>query len=205
MVYASLDSLYTFMSRWWWQQEQKKRDSTHVHKFDISSLQAGYKGSGVVDGLILNTFSVDEYKGYLRVATTVTEVEEEKAGDFSSVTRDTVNKVSILKSVNNSLELLSETPNLARGERIYSVRFMGDKAYVVTFKQVDPLFSIDLADPTKPKITGELKIPGFSSYMHPVADGYLLTIGRDVNSSTARVRGLKLSVFDVSDMKEPRK
>ena len=104
----------------------------------------------------------------------------------------------------NQLKILGQTPDLAPGERIYSARFDGERGFIVTFRQVDPLFAIDLHDPTNPKVVGELKIPGFSSYMQFIAENTILTIGRDADINTGRTRGMKISVFDVSDMKNLR-
>ena len=102
------------------------------------------------------------------------------------------------------LALLGTTPAMAEGERIFSARFIGDLGYVVTFRQVDPLFAIDLGDPAAPKVLGELKIPGFSDYMHPLGDDHLLTIGRDIDEETLVDRGTALQIFDVSDPTDPK-
>ena len=92
---------------------------------------------------------------------------------------------------------------LGKGERIFAVRFMGDVGYVVTFRQTDPLYTLDLSDPDAPRVRGELKIPGYSAYLHPVGDGLLLGIGQDADEDTGRVRGLQISLFDVSDLAQP--
>jgi uncharacterized secreted protein with C-terminal beta-propeller domain len=94
---------------------------------------------------------------------------------------------------------------LAPGERIQSTRFVGDKAYVVTFRQRDPLFTIDLSNPTSPRVAGELKIPGFSTYLHPVNDDLLIGFGRDVDEETGRDKGIQVSLFDVSDPSSPKR
>jgi uncharacterized secreted protein with C-terminal beta-propeller domain len=99
---------------------------------------------------------------------------------------------------------IGSVENLAPGERIFSVRFMGEMGYVVTFRQVDPLFVLDLSDPENPKVTGELKVPGFSNYLHPISQDVLLGIGQDVDENTGRQQGIKLSLFDVSDSGKPR-
>jgi uncharacterized secreted protein with C-terminal beta-propeller domain len=101
------------------------------------------------------------------------------------------------------LDVVGQTPGLAEGERIFSARFLGDIGYIVTFRQVDPLFAIDLSDPENPKVLGELKIPGFSDYMHPLGDDHLLTIGRDIDENTQVDRGTALQIFDVSDPANP--
>jgi uncharacterized secreted protein with C-terminal beta-propeller domain len=104
-----------------------------------------------------------------------------------------------------NLQTVGSVTGLAPGERIFSVRFLGDRGYVSTFRQVDPLFVIDLANPTRPRVVGELKVPGFSSYLHPLDATRLLGIGRDVDPATGLVLGLQLSVFDTSDAANPRR
>jgi uncharacterized secreted protein with C-terminal beta-propeller domain len=111
----------------------------------------------------------------------------------------------VLAATAGNLRTVGGVTGLAPGERIYSVRFIGDRGYVSTFRQVDPLFVIDLSKPAAPRVVGQLKIPGFSSYLHPLDDGRLLGIGRDVDPATGRVLGLQLSIFDVSDPANPRR
>ena len=101
--------------------------------------------------------------------------------------------------LDGNLETVGEIRDLAENESVYSARFMGDTGYFVTFRQVDPLFSVDLSDPSAPKIIGELKIPGFSEYLHPYGEGLLLGIGMDVDESGTTTEGVKLSMFDISD------
>lgn len=161
---------------------------TEIIKFKIGdSLE--YCGKASVNGRALNQFSIDEYNGYLRIATT-TGNWGDSLENFVTVLDGELKEVGILDGI-------------ARGETIKSVRFSGDTAYVVTFKQVDPLFVIDLKDPTAPKITGELKIPGFSAYLHPVSDTLLLGVGVDGDEERQGC-GLKLSLFDVSNPAEPK-
>jgi uncharacterized secreted protein with C-terminal beta-propeller domain len=168
-----------------------------ITKFIINGMNIGYSGSGEVKGSILNQFSMDEYNGNFRVATT----------------GNNENNLFVLDS---SLNISGSVTGLAKGERIYSVRFIGDKGYIVTFRTMDPLFVFDLSDPKNPKVTGELKIPGFSNYLHPVGENLLLGIGQDTydifkkDSSGkevvigSRQGGIKLSLFDVSDMGKPK-
>ncbi len=143
-------------------------------------------GIGEVPGSLLNQFSLDEYKGNLRVATTIS------GSNFG--TSESVNDVYILS---NSLSILGQITDLGISERIYSARFVEDKGYVVTFKQTDPFYVLDLADPRNPKRTGELKIPGFSSYLHPITKDKILGVGRE-NAN------VKLSLFDVADPANPQ-
>ncbi|NCC71450.1 hypothetical protein EOM09_07780 [bacterium] len=147
---------------------------------------------GAVPGSLLNQFSMDEYNSYFRVATT-------KNVNWSkySNSQESSNNVYIL---DGNMQIIGSLENMAPGERIYSVRFLGDRGYVVTFEQIDPLFSLDLSNPYSPIISGELKIPGFSNYLHPYGNDKLIGFGRDTEVVDDRVitKGLKLSLFDVS-------
>lgn len=143
-----------------------------------------YQGSAKIDGTLLNQFAMDAHNGYYRIATT--------AEDGSCLT-----------VLNESLETVGKLGGIAPGEDIYAVRFLGDTAYLVTFYQTDPLFIVDLSDPANPAVTGELKIPGFSSYLHPYAENLLIGIGESGDESGATGK-LKVSLFDVSDMQNPK-
>lgn len=142
-------------------------------------------GETTVDGIVDDGFSIDEYQGYTRVITTVYEGVD-----------DTSNNLYVL---NEKLQKIGELTNIAPGEKVYSARLMGDIGYFVTYKQVDPLFSVDLSDPTKPTIIGQLKIPGFSEYLHPWSEGRLLGIGYAIEKSGLDNEGIKLSMFDISN------
>ena len=162
--------------------------TTEILKFDISGDKIQYKTKGKVNGTALNQFSVDEYNGYLRIATTT--------GNFE-------NSKNNLYVLDGDMVIVGMVEGLAKGETIKSVRFMGDTGYVVTFEQTDPLFVIDLKDPENPEVLGELKIPGFSNYLHPVTENYLLGIGVNGDDDGAG-DGMKISLFDVSDKKNPK-
>ena len=176
---------------------------TSIIRFDLEGMKVGYAGSGEVPGYLLNQFSMDEYKGNLRVATTVWGQD----GNSNS------NSLYVLDP---SLNIIGSVKDLAKGESIYSVRFIGDNGYVVTYRNMDPLFVFDLSDPKKPVLTGELEIPGFSNYLHPVGDNLLLGIGADTydiyrkDSSGkdivigTRQGGIKFSLFDISDKGKPK-
>jgi uncharacterized secreted protein with C-terminal beta-propeller domain len=117
----------------------------------------------------------------------------------------TGNRVSVLSESDGELKVIGESEELAPGERITSARFVGTKAFVVTVRQIDPLFTLDLSDPTHPKKVGELKVPGFSTYIHPLSDRYILAIGQYLpENGDWRARAIKISVFDVSDLAKPR-
>lgn len=162
---------------------------THIYKFDIRNYDVKYVGRGSVKGHALNQFSIDEYNGFLRVATTT--------GNWGD---ELTNQVYVLAP---DLTVAGEVSGIAPGETIKSVRFMGDTGYVVTFEQTDPLFVIDFSNPKKPEIKGALKIPGFSTYLHPVGEGLLLGVGVD-GDENGQNGGMKVSLFDVSDPKNPK-
>lgn len=193
-VYASTDALVVAGSGW-----SQAGSFTTLHRFDLSS---GHKvrptGSGLVAGTLLNQFALSERSGALRVVTTVdTAVQEVPNMDISSV--PTSASLAILDAASPNLAELSRVDGLGPGETVRSVRFMDSLAYVVTFRQTDPLYAIDLSDPRAPRNLGELKITGFSQYMHPVGDGLLVGVGREVDPATGIDTGLKISLFDVSD------
>lgn len=162
-----------------------------------------------VDGILNDSFSIDEYDGYLRLVTTVTSVNGTEGSfltDLADMFRGEETETEVRNVDTNSLYILDsdlnvtgEIRDLAPDERVYSARLMGDTGYFVTFRETDPLFSADLSDPHNPKIIGELKIPGFSEYLHPYGEGKLLGIGMDVDEETVATEGVKLSMFDISD------
>lgn len=162
--------------------------TTEIHKFDIRNNNIEYIGKGSVKGHALNQFSMDEYNGYLRIATT--------NGDWGEGLE---NQLYVL---DNNLNVVGKIEGIAKGETIKSVRFSGDTGYVVTFEQTDPLFVIDLKDPYNPVIKGELKIPGFSTYLHPVGDGLVMGVGVD-GDENGQNDGMKVSLFDVSNPEKP--
>ncbi|MFA5763423.1 MAG: beta-propeller domain-containing protein [archaeon] len=182
--------------------------NTVIVKFAIENGNISYVGKGEVNGNILNQFSMDEYKGNFRIATTIENGYGEMGEDRST------NNIYVL---NEEMKTVGTLEDLAPNEKIYSTRFMGDKGYVVTFKYVDPLFVIDLSDATNPHVLGKLKIPGYSDYLHPIDETHILGIGRDVNEledaekvhSTGAVyytaiKGIKMAIFDVSDVEHPK-
>jgi uncharacterized secreted protein with C-terminal beta-propeller domain len=166
-------------------------EETEVHRFDIGAAGAPrYVASGKVPGRLLNQYSLSEHEGHLRVATT------------STSGQDSSSAVYVLKA--DTLKKVGEVGGLGAGERIYSVRFIGPVGYVVTFKQVDPLYTLDLRDPAAPRKTGELKITGYSAYLHPAGDGRLIGLGQEA-SEKGRTLGTQVSLFDVGDPADPRR
>lgn len=212
-IYASQKNLYVATRHWWWWPAPGQRDTTYLHKFDISNPDAAlYVASGSVDGHIVDQFSMDENQaGYFRVATTTMfrVPDTQNPGNWWG-RMETVNHVNVLSETNGSLDVIGQSEDLAPGERVTSARFIEDKGFVVTFRQVDPLFTFDLSDPKNPKKLGELKIPGFSTYLHPMGPNHLLTIGtyvpEPVNGMNPdwRQRALQLTIFDVTDMRNPK-
>ena len=186
---------------------------TQVARFSLDGGEITLKATSKLKGSLLNQFSIDEYKGYFRFVLTdynyqtVEKNADENAASSSAeystaivdraaiATDNTANSLVIL---DGELKETGKITDLAPGEKVYSVRFMGDVAYFVTFRQVDPLFSADLSDPENPKIIGSLKIPGFSSYLFPYG-GKLLGIGQNADEQTGKTGSLKLSMFDISD------
>ena len=177
-------------------------DKTAVSRISISDGKIEYKVSGEIAGNLENQFFIDEYNGYFRFVTTVyTQKKTEQKFENTEETVVTYSNETAahLTVLDKDLKPVGEIKDLAKGERVYSVRFMGDIAYFVTFRQTDPLFSADLSDPKNPKILGALKIPGFSEYMYPYTDGLLLGFGMDADEKTGRTGGLKLSMFNITD------
>lgn len=158
--------------------------STDIVKVDIATFSVD--ALGTVPGTLLNQFSIDEYDGNLRVATTISD------GGWNSMGNE--NDVYVL---NGSMKIIGSALGMGLDERIYSARFIKDKGYVVTFRETDPFYVLDLSEPTNPRITGELKIPGYSSYLHPLDSDSILGIGKEGSQ-------VKVSLFDVSDPSDPR-
>ncbi|MBL8911746.1 MAG: beta-propeller domain-containing protein [Archangium sp.] len=212
-IYSSQNNLYIATRHWWWWPAPGQRDTTYIHKFDVSQPDsAAYVASGVVDGHIVDQFSMDEaVSGHFRIVTTIqTRVVDRNNPDNWWGTMETTNRLSVLGENAGYLDVVGQSPDLAPGERVQSSRIVGDKGFVVTFRQVDPLFTFDLTDPTNPRKIGELKIPGFSTYIHPIDANHLLTIGtfvpEPVNGQPVdwQARALQLAIFDVSDLANPR-
>lgn len=188
-VYCSQDAFYVARANY--DYENGEGAYSDIYAFSLDGTRIAYKASGTVKGSFLNQFSFDEYEGNLRVATT-----------YYSYKHDV--DVSSIYVLNKNLELIGALEDIAYDEQVKSVRFMGDTGYIVTFRNTDPLFTLDLSDPTAPKTVGEVKLPGFSSYLHPVGDGLVVGLGYDGDEENADFNSLKVSLFDVSDLKNPK-
>jgi inhibitor of cysteine peptidase len=187
-LYVSLNNIYlTFPV---WGRDVGDVGKTSVHRIHIEGDEIEYVASGELPGMVLNQFSMDEYAGYFRVATTT----------YGQTTENNVYVLDMSLNITGSLE------NLAPGETIYSARFMGDRGYLVTFKQVDPLFVIDLQDPYNPEKLGYLKVTGYSDYLHPYDENHIIGIGKETTDAGefAWYQGVKISLFDVTDVGNPR-
>ncbi len=176
-------------------EETGTRDRTIIHRFAIERGEIDYRAMGEVPGHLLNQFSLDEYGENLRVATTVEDWGWERSVQY--------NNVYVL---NPSMAIIGRLEQIAQDERIYAARFVGDRLYLVTFKRIDPLFVIDLSDPRHPGILGELKIPGYSDYLHPYGADHLIGVGKETSENTwggVSTTGLKIALFNVSDVNNP--
>jgi len=178
---------------------QKEMEKTIIHRISINKDVIEYKAEGEVPGNVLNQFSMDEYDNHFRIATTAGYASTREGEATSS------NNVYILDM---DLKTVGKVEDLAPGEKIYSARFMGKRLYLVTFRNIDPLFVIDLADPTNPKILGKLKIPGYSDYLHPYDEDHVIGLGKWTMDAKDRdfawYQGLKISLFDASDVNNPK-
>ena len=212
LVYASKDALVLTENSWdwWWFWGQDEVDEmTNIHTFDISVPGVTtYTGSGRIDGQILNQFCISEHEGVLRIATTVGQWNRWWMEDPEPMSSSIVTLVRGVNPETDQQVLLEygRLDGIAEDERIWSARFVEDRAYLVTFEQIDPLWTIDLSDPATPTILGELEVPGVSTYIHPLHDGMLLTIGM----GPAGEDGLgldwsstRLSTFNISDVTQP--
>ena len=173
------------------------KDKTKLYRFSLKEGAVTMESQGSVPGYVLNQFSMDEYNGYFRIVTTENVIHYFNEGGIASAEQEkTRNHLFVL---DESMNIVGSIEDLARGESIYSARFMGDTGYFVTYRQVDPLFTVDLSTPSEPKILSELKVPGFSNYLHPFGDGLLLGFGQNSDEESGEIQGLKLSIFDTSD------
>jgi inhibitor of cysteine peptidase len=176
-MFVSLDNIYVTYPTW-----TEQGQYTSIYRVGVNGSVLTFEAKGNATGYVLNQYSMDEYNGYFRLATT------------SQKNQTQQNNVYVL---NMNLTVVGKLENLAEDERIYSARFMGDKCYLVTFRQVDPFFVLDMSNPADPKVAGELKIPGYSSYLHPYDENHVIGLGKDDSN-------VKISLFDVSDVNAPK-
>ena len=201
-IYASRDNLYIAEPRYddfYWYEDSGNTEETYIHKFLMDETDLDYEGMGIVPGTVNNQFSMDEDGDYFRVATST--------GSWWGGREESENNVYVL---DEDLEVVGSLEGLAEGESIYSTRFIGDRLYMVTFETIDPLFVIDLSSPSNPKVLGELHIPGVSDYLHPLDENHLIGFGLDTDDPAEMedagwswFQGVKLSLFDVSDVENP--
>ncbi len=211
VIYASTAALYVSSPNY--DMQGYARESTDIHKFSLTGDSAQYTASGRIIGHLLNQFSMGEKDGFLRVATTESQIMPMGIGMlvgapgaiFSAPVQASENHVFVLEQASDKLEIAGQIDGIAKGEQLYAARFVGDRGFLVTFQRIDPLFTVDLADPHNPKIVGELKVPGYSEYIHMLDENHLLTIGKDAQQENgfAWYLGLKLSIFDVTDLANP--
>ncbi|KYK30379.1 MAG: hypothetical protein AYK23_01245 [Candidatus Proteinoplasmatales archaeon SG8-5] len=194
-IYVSEDNIYLTHTRYTWYEWTfddslggTDEEKTIIHRISIDEGDIEYAATGDVPGHVLNRYSMDEHDGHFRIASSTGWMEN--------------NQLFVL---DEDLDKTGMIDNIAPGERIYSARFMGDRCYLVTFRQVDPFFVIDLANPENPKILGELKITGYSDYLHPYDENHIIGLGKDTvdDGEWARFQGVKLSLFDVTDVDNP--
>lgn len=186
-AYVSRAGLYLAGSSW------RDGAQTPIHRFDVSRrAETTYAASGAVEGALKDVWSLSEHAGSLRVVTT-------RATPWDSETF-----VTVLQLRDGELKPVGRVGNLGRGEDVYAVRFLGEIGYVVTFRRIDPLYTLDLSDPERPRLLGELKIPGYSAYLHPLGGDLLLGVGQEATLAGMRV-GTQLSLFDTSDLRQPKR
>jgi uncharacterized secreted protein with C-terminal beta-propeller domain len=196
-VYGTATSLYVVSNQRWRFETRRNAatspatEETQIYRFDLNgAAKPVYAAAGSVPGRPINQYALSEWDGRLRVATTNERTEK--------------SAVRVFEQQGTRLAQVGVVDGLGKGERIYSVRFIGPRGYVVTFKQTDPLYSVDLSNPAKPRVTGELKITGYSSHLQPAGDGRLIGIGQEADTS-GRVQGTQISYFDVSDPASPER
>ena len=185
--YCSEDTFYVIAEDYNYKDNNPEiREKTVINSFSLDGTSIAFKATGEVTGRIINQYSLDQYEGKLRIATTC----------FNNRTNKNVSSLYVL---DKNLDTIGKLEDIANNEQIKSVRYMGKQAYIVTFRNTDPLFAIDLSDPKNPTVKGELKIPGYSAYLHPIGDNLLIGIGYEGDSQNADFDSVKVSLFDISD------
>ncbi len=220
-VYMSPNNIYLCESRYRSEQSEPyqkdqytvvdyaERQTQEIYRYAVEDGALDLQASTALDGSLLNQFSLDEKDGYLRLVMSQNgwsySIYTDSKYHFDNyVSNDDTPSSNGLYVLDQDLELVGKVDDLAKGERVYSVRFLGDTAYFVTFRETDPLFVADLSDPAAPKITGSVKLPGFSQYLHPFGSGLLFGFGRDADEENGWAEGLKLTMFNVADPAAPK-
>ncbi|MGD2066872.1 MAG: beta-propeller domain-containing protein [Candidatus Bathyarchaeota archaeon] len=200
-MYVSLNNMYLVApnTNWYFFIEEgsdEPKQETLIYRIELNEEQVNVLSEGTVPGTVLNQFSMDEHNGHFRIATT------------TNVWWSSQNSTNQLYVLDMNLDVVGKLEDLGEGETIYSARFMGDRGYIVTFRKIDPFFVLDLADPTAPTVLGELKITGYSDYLHPYDENHILGIGKETELSEegdfSWYQGVKMLLFDVSDVSNPR-
>jgi inhibitor of cysteine peptidase len=201
-IYVSQNNIYLAFPDYQWQEGETMK--TVIQRIKIDGQDITFEASGEVPGYVLNQFSMDEHNSYFRIATTVYNYNMRTFAADDAAEETTRNNVYVLDT---NLNIVGKLEDLAPGEQIYSARFMGNRCYVVTFRNIDPLFVIDLSNPTAPTVLGQLKVTGYSGYLQPYDENHLIGIGKetsyDAKEDFAWYQGIKISLFDVSDVSNP--
>jgi len=197
-IYVSQNNIYLTFTDYTWQENETTK--TTIQRIKINKQAIKFAAQGEVPGYVLNQFSMDEHNGYFRIATTTNNFNWRTFAEEAT----SKNNVYVLDM---NLNVVGKLEDLAPGEQIYSARFMGDRCYVVTFRNIDPLFVIDLKDPTAPTVLGQLKVTGYSGYLHPYDENHIIGIGKETDYDAKKdfswYQGVKISLFDVSDVSNP--
>jgi inhibitor of cysteine peptidase len=201
-MYVSAGNIYVTYPTW-----DNGTQLTSIYRVKIDGLQLSFEAQGSVPGYTINQYAMDEYNGNLRIATNVNSYPIVTFGGTASVTSFQSNQTNNVYVLNQNLTVIGKLEGLAQGENLHSVRFMGDRCYLVTFVKTDPLFVIDVSQPQNPTVLGELKIPGYSDYLHPYDETHLIGVGKEAvaadEGNFAWYQGLKLAFFDVSNVNNP--
>ncbi|MEM2102852.1 MAG: beta-propeller domain-containing protein, partial [Candidatus Bathyarchaeia archaeon] len=191
-MYVSLSNIYITMPRWRYEDGLAE---TLVYRIRVQEDKIEEAAKGKVPGTVRDQFSMDEHNGYFRITTTL--------GSLGLAESGPKNNLYVLDA---NLAIVGKLENLAPGETIHSARFMGDKCYLVTFRKIDPFFVIDLANPAGPRVLGQLKISGYSDYLHPYDENHIIGIGKETvagDGDFSWYQGVKISLFDVTDVENP--
>ena len=204
LYYVSGKNIYVADTKTVTVEEENNFDKTALLRFSYEKGKFALRATGEIKGILNNSFSLDEYNNYLRTVTTVreyefVEVKDDRTGEILGSYIENERQTNSLYVLDENLKVAGQIEGLAEDEQIYSARFMGDTGYFVTFRQTDPLFAVDLSEPENPKVLSELKVSGFSEYLHDYGEGRLFGLGMEADEETGMQEGMKLSMFDISD------